>query len=83
MNNDNLIVMEAGELELRKAFEEVTTNNVKIIIDYTTQTRELIREAQESIKELKNLIVIRDSDIAELRKQVSLIQSKLYSGGTS
>lgn len=80
--SDKLETLEPGELQLRKAFEDTTTQNVKTIIDYSTQTRDLIREAEKSIKELKNMIVTRDSDIAELRQQVSILQSKIYLNGT-
>ena len=80
---DKLITMEPGELELRKAFEDVTRNNVKTVIDYTTETRKLIRETQETLVELKRMIAERDSQITQLRQQVSLIQGKLYNGGTA
>lgn len=80
--SDKLNVLEPGELELRKAFEDTTTQNVKTIIDYSTQTRDLIRDAEKSILELKNMIATRDKDIAELRQQVSLLQSKIYRSGT-
>lgn len=74
--------MEPGELELRKAFEQVATNNIKTISDYTTETRKLVRELQEIVKELKNLIAQRDNDINELRRQISVLQGKVYVGGT-
>jgi len=74
--------MEPGELEIRKAFEEVTTKNVKTMIDYSTQTRELVRVLGDEVKELKNMVAARDGDITQLRQQLALVQSKLYKGGS-
>ena len=74
--------MEAGELELRKVFEQVTTNNVRTIQDYSTDTRKLVRELQEDVKDLKNMVAERDKTLGELRKQVSILQGKVYAGGT-
>ena len=39
--------METGELEIKKAFEDVIRNNVKIISDYSTSTRELVRKLSD------------------------------------
>ena len=74
--------MEAGERELKKVFEDVIRNNVLTIQDYTKQTRTLVRDLEKEVKELKNIIVMKDKEFTELRKQVSFIQAKLYNGGT-
>lgn len=74
--------MEEGELQLRQAFEETTTKNVRTISDYTTETRKLVRDLEQTVHELKNMIVQRDKEIGELRQQVSILQSKVYAGGT-
>ena len=74
--------VEAGELQLRKAFEEVSTQNIKTISEYTTETRKLLRDIEEQVHELKNMIVQRDKEITQLRQQTSLLQAKLYAGGT-
>lgn len=74
--------MEEGELQMRKAFEETTTKNVKMIRDYSTETRNLVRNLEQTVQELKNMIVQRDKETTELRQQVGLLQGKLYAGGT-
>ena len=79
---DKLHVMEAGEFELRKAFEDVIRQNIQTIIQYTTETRTLLREAQKSLDELKRMIATRDTDILQLRQQVAILQSKIYQNGT-
>lgn len=75
-------VLEPGEFELRKAFEAVTTQNVRTVIDYSTQTRTLLRETIEELTNLKKMLVSRDAEITQLRQQVSILQSKIYQGGT-
>ena len=52
------------------------------MIDYTTQTRELIRETREELKQLKNMIATRDEEMLQLKQQLALVQAKLYRGGT-
>lgn len=78
MSNDKLEVMEPGEFELRKVFEETTTKNVKTIGDYTTQTRDLFRELQLEVGQLKNMLVTREAEVVALRLQLSKIQGQLY-----
>lgn len=79
---DKIYVMETGELELRKAFEDVTTKNVKIVVDYSTQTRELVRDLSQELKELKQMLVTRDVELAQLKQQISVVQGQIYIRGT-
>ena len=75
--------MEAGELEMRKAFGEVTTRNVQAAIDYSNDTRKIVRQLEEKILHLEALAQAKDKEIAAMRQQISIIQGKLYSGGTT
>ena len=72
--------MEAGELEMRKAFEEVTTRNVQAAINYSNETRKIVRQLEEKILHLERLAQAKDKEIAEMRQQISVIQQKLYTG---
>ena len=74
--------MEAGELELRKAFEEVTTRNVQAAINYTNETRKIVRVLEEKILHLEKLAQAKDKEIAVMREQISVVQQKLYQGGS-
>lgn len=74
--------MEAGELELRKAFEEVTTGNVKAILDYCQKTREIVREQEQKILKLEEMIRNQNITIDFLRSQLANVQSQVFSGGT-
>ena len=75
--------MEAGETELRKAFEEVTTRNVQAAIEYSNETRKIVRQLQEKMLHLEEMALAKDKVIGELRNQLSVIQQKLYSGGST
>ena len=39
--------MEPGEFEFRKAFEETTIRNMRTIVEFSQDTRKLVRELQE------------------------------------
>lgn len=74
--------MEAGELELKKAFEEVTTKNVKVMLEYGKKTREIVRECEIKINKLEEMLRINNETIQQLKLQLSSVQTKVYSGGT-
>lgn len=74
--------MESGEKELRKAFEEVTTNNVKAAVAYSTETRKLIRTLEQRQNRLEEERKQDKALIESLRKQLANVQTKIYSGGT-
>ena len=75
--------MEAGEMEMRMAFEEVTTRNVQAAINYSNETRKIVRQLEEKILHLEALAQAKDQEIAAMRQQIAIIQGKLYSGGTT
>ena len=74
--------MQAGEREIKKAFEDVTTQNVRTAIAYSTETRRLVRELGEAVQELKGMVATRDTELIELRRQIGIVQGKIYQGGT-
>jgi 6-phosphogluconate dehydrogenase (decarboxylating) len=75
--------MEAGELELRKVFEETTTRNVNTMLDHGNETRKIVRELQEKVNQQDATIREQNKTIEALKLQLSNVQIKLYSGGTS
>lgn len=75
--------MESGELELRKAFEEVTTNNVKAILEHGNTTRKLVKEMMERIDRLEGQIGALNKRIDSQHQQISFLQARAFSGGTS
>jgi len=74
--------MESGEKEMRMAFEEVTTRNVKTMITYSTETRQIVRDMQEKVDLVQAQLRQADEKINNLTRQLSIVQAKLYSGGT-
>lgn len=81
-DEQKIIPMDAGELEVRKAFEEVTTRNVKGVVNFSNETRKIIRSLEVKILHLEELMREKDGIINNMRQQISLIQQKLYKGGT-
>jgi len=73
--------MESGEKEIRQAFEEVTTKNVKAAIEYSNETRKIVRLLEEKMLHLELLMQEQNKAIAGLRQQLAMIQGKLYTGG--
>lgn len=74
--------MESGEVELRKAFEEVTTNNVKAILGHGNTTRKMVRELLEKFEHQNATIGALNKRIDAQQQQISFLQAKLFSGGT-
>lgn len=81
-NKDNVRQLETGELELRKAFEEATIQNVKMIVDFSQETRKLTRELGEKVDHLSNLILTKDKELETMNIQLAALQQRLYSQGT-
>jgi len=76
-------MMESGDREIGKAFEEVTTRNVRANVDFSNETRKLVRILEEKIISLEGMVRTYDSKIELIQKQISLLQQKLYAGGSS
>lgn len=75
--------MDAGELQIRQAFEEVTKRNVEGVVKYSNDTRKIVRECENKIILLEKIIREKDSVINGMKQQISLIQQKIFSGGTT
>jgi hypothetical protein len=75
-------MMEAGEFENRKAFEEVVTSNVRTGIDYSKETRRLFRELEMKLDNLDGMIRTQNTVIEGLRLQLAGVQAELFRGGT-
>ncbi len=75
--------MEAGELQMRQAFEHVIRGNVKTVIAYSKETRDMVRDFEKKVLDLTNMVSMQNIQISELRQQLSVVQSVLYKGGTS
>lgn len=74
--------MESGEKEVRMAFEEVTTRNVKAAIDFSNETRRMVKDLEIKVKHFEELSIEKDKEIKVMKEQISSLQQKLYRGGT-
>ena len=62
---------------------EVNKRNILAILEHGNVTRKQLREAQDKIKLLENLILEQKNRIDLFQSQVQNIQMKLYSGGAT
>jgi len=74
--------MESGEKELRQAFEDVTTNNVKTVVEFSQETRKIVRDLEAKILKLEEIVRGQNEAIDGLRVQLAIVQARVYSGGT-
>lgn len=74
--------MEAGEKEIKQAFEEVTTRNVQTCIEYSKETRALFRQLEEKVDRLQNQVIAQGELLTQFRIQLASVQTKLFSGGS-
>lgn len=64
--------------EVRKAQEEVHRRNAQATVDYTKQTRALVRENEKRVQELKNMIIQQNDSIDQLRTMITNILKERY-----
>jgi len=74
--------MEAGELELRQAFEETATKNIKAVVAHSNDTRTELRLLEKKIELQDGIIRQLNEKIEALRVQVTSLQTKVFAGGT-
>lgn len=74
--------MEAGELEIKKALEEVQVRNITTIIDFTQKSREMVLEQNIKIESLNSQIQAQQLLLNEFRIQLAHLQTKVFSGGS-
>ena len=71
------------EEHVLKALLDRTTKNVTTMIEYSKNTREIVRECQETIDALHRLISQQNETIAQLKTQLQSVQGIVFRGGTS
>ena len=75
--------MEAGEKELRKAFEDVTRGNVQAAVDFTNSTRKLLLEVQQDLQNTNNNLEMLRTEIAQVRSLAAQALQIQVSGGST
>ncbi len=74
--------MAAGDREILAALQETTVRNVKAVIQHANITRDLVTELEKKVNSLDGLVRQYEKRIDLLQKQIVVLQTKLYSGGT-
>ena len=74
--------LEAGELEVKKALEEVQVRNINAIVDFVQKSREMILEQNKKIDSLNAQVQAQASLLNEFRVQLAYLQTKVFSGGS-
>lgn len=74
--------MAAGDKEMAEAFEETTRRNVLACVEFSNETRKLVKELEDKVSNLQATIRARDDELNQLRLQLSTIQAKVFVGGT-
>lgn len=68
--------------EVVLASEEVQLRNVEMVVQYTKDTRKIVRELDERIIALRNIVMTQQGTIEQYQKQLALVQQRIYAGGT-
>lgn len=74
--------MAAGDRQVMKAMEEVTTNNVKAAVAHGNETRKIARELEAKVDSLDGLVRQKDIEMKEMQKQIAFLLQRAVSGGT-
>jgi len=75
--------MEAGEKELRKAFERTTIGNVQMIVNHSNETRRMVKAFETRLQTMENNYMALMELYDKLRIQYALLQQKVSAGGTT
>jgi len=74
--------MDPGEKQLREIFEKTTVNNIRAIVTYNKLTEELVKKLSKQVKDLDGIIRQYDSKFEMIIKQLTALQTRIYSGGS-
>ena len=80
---DNEIKIGDAPIEIYKAFEEVNIKNLNSIMEYTKDTRVLVRQLEVEMEKCQNQIATFQELLNNLRVQQGHMLQILHSGGTS
>jgi hypothetical protein len=74
--------MEPGEKQLREIFEKTTITNIRAIISYNQLTEDLVKKLEKKIKDLDHTIRLYDEKFEAFQKQLAVLLTRIYSGGS-
>lgn len=68
---------------LRKHFEDVTVRNLESVILYGKDTRQVVRDLETKLLQYDDKFQKQDQTIQQLKKQLVMVQSIVFKGGTA
>lgn len=74
--------MEAGQLEVLKALEDVQVRNIEAVIQYVQDSRKLILKLHEENKALYAEVHAQRALLEQFKIQLAGLQTKVYSKGS-
>jgi predicted RNase H-like nuclease (RuvC/YqgF family) len=74
--------IQAGELQSVQASEETTRRNVKMILDFTQETRKMLLELREMFDALQGIVMNMKAENEQYRTQLAKLQQQFYARGT-
>lgn len=74
--------LEAGKREMLQIFEDNTTRNVTAVVEYSKETRAIVRKFEEELLAAHNRITMLEDTIKQIKTQLVNMQIKVYAGGS-
>ena len=66
--------------EVQLASEEVNRRNVRAAVEYSNETRKLLRETEAQVEQLKGMVQQYKTELQQLRSQVTMLLVQKYNG---
>lgn len=66
---------------VQRAAENVAVRNITAVIEHSNNTRELVRNLEKTINELKAMVAQQNCEIAIVKSQMALLLIKNFNGG--
>ena len=82
MNSGSERKIQAGERQAVKASEEVTRRNVKMILDFTNETRKILLELRKMFDSLQGNVMNMKKEQEQYRLQLANLQQQFYQKGS-
>lgn len=67
--------------DVDKVSEEVNTKNVLAVIQYSEDTRQMVRDLEDQVKWLTNEVTTIRDTTTQLLSQVGILRGEVYGGG--
>jgi hypothetical protein len=64
--------------EVQLASEEVNRRNVRAAVDYSKETRKLLRDTEAHVEQLKGMVQQYKTELDQLRSQVTMLLVEKY-----